>query len=237
MKRISLPLSVIESALTLSKDELRDFLSDILAACMREDDPIPDTFPQIWPDMPSDISRQRRAALSHARCGVSGGRPRKGAQKKYDDGMDMMTRSIESPKSTDAAAYIISSNVSMTPSFWDEFREFTEDSGLPDDLITWAVDLAAAKSAGWPYIKAVLDRCIMNGITTRAEAEAETARHRAAAKAEKEKPSASSSGKIKSVTAAQFPQRQYDEKTLEDQCYGEFFRMAGINRTGGEQND
>ena len=147
--------------------------------------------------------------------------------------MDMMTRSIESAKATDVAAYIISTGISMTPSFWDEFREFTEDSGLPDDLVAWAVDLAAAKSAGWPYVKAVLDRCILNGISTRAEAEAEKERHRAAVRAEQEKTSQTSTGKIKSVTAHQFPQRQYTPETLEDQCFGDFFRMAGINRTGG----
>ena len=113
----------------------------------------------------------------------------------------------------------------MTPNYWDEFREFTEDAGLPDDLVIWACDKAAAKDAGWPYIKAILDRCITTGVTTLAQALEESEKHAAAVKTEKEK---QDDPKIKQVTAHKFPQRDYDDKSLEDEVYGEFFRFAGL---------
>ena len=176
--------------------------------------------------MSADISRQHRAAQSHARCGVRGGRPRRNPIGP-DDGVSAFTASLEKPRAQDAASYIISSGFRMTPGYWDEFREFTEDAGLPDDLVIWACDKAAAKNdAGWPYIKAILDRCVTMDITTLAQAVEESEKHAAAVKSAKQKqPDAP---KIKQVTAHQFPQRQYDDKTLEEEFFGDFLNFAGL---------
>lgn len=226
LKKVSIPLQVIDAMLALSPAECMSVLSTIAEAAHADTGSPP--FPErcaIWPDMSAEISRQHCAAQSHARCGVRGGRPRKYAAPDPDDGASAFTASLEKPSAVNAASYIVSSGFRMTPNYWDEFREFTEDAGLPDDLVIWACDRAAAKDAGWPYIKAILDRCITTGIVTLDQAVAESEKHAAAVKTEKEK---QDSPKIKQVTAHQFPQRQYDDKTLENEYYEDFLRFAGL---------
>lgn len=236
LKKVSIPLQVLDSMLTLSPEDMRSAMSMICDAAHADagDPPLPERC-SVWPDMSSEISRQHRAAQSHARCGVRGGRPRREqppvsptaeTAPDFDDGVTAFTASIEKPTAADAAYYIINSGFRMTPNYWDEFREFTEDSGLPDDLVIWACDRAAAKDAGWPYIKAILDRCITRGIFTREQAITESVKHAEEVKAQKEKQQ--DTQKIKQVTAHKFPQREYEESSLEDQVYGEFFRYAGI---------
>lgn len=227
LKKVSIPLQVIDAMLTLSPAECMSVLASISEAAHADTGSPP--FPErcaIWPDMSADISRQHRAAQSHARCGVRGGRPRKTSAADPDDGVSAFTASLEKPTAANAASYIVSTGFRMTPNYWDEFREFTEDSGLPDDLIIWACDKAAAKDAGWPYIRTILDRCIETGITTLDQALRESEKHAAEVKAKKEKQQ--DTPKIKQVTAHKFPQRDYDEKSLEDEVYGEFFRFAGL---------
>lgn len=227
LKKVSIPLQVIDAMLTLSPAECMSVLASISEAAHADSGSPP--FPErcaIWPDMSADLSRQHRAAQSHARCGVRGGRPRKPSADDPDDGVTAFTASLEKPVADNAASYIISSGFRMTPNYWDEFREFTEDAGLPDDLVIWACDKAAAKDAGWPYIKAILDRCIATGITTLDRAVSESEKHAATVKAEKEKKA--DAPKIKQVTAHKFPQRQYNDNELENEVYGEFFRYAGI---------
>lgn len=246
LKKVSIPLQVLDSMLALSPEEMRSALSVICDAAHADagEPPSPDRC-SVWPDMSSEISRQHRAAQSHARCGVRGGRPRRDvpalvpavpasipvpgptSAEDYDDGVTAFTASLEKPTAVNAASYIVNSGFRMTPNYWDEFREFTEDAGLPDDLVIWACDRAAAKDAGWPYIKAILDRCITRGIYTREQAITESVKHTAEVKAEKEKQQQDTQ-KIKQVTAHKFPQREYEESSLEDQVYGEFFRYAGI---------
>lgn len=237
LKKVSVPLSAIDAALTLSPAECMSFLASISEAAHADaGDPPPPERCAIWPGMSADISRQHRAAQSHARCGVRGGRPRReqnqaaqtAVEAEYDDGVSAFTASLEKPAAANAASYIVNSGFRMTPNYWDEFREFTEDSGLPDDLVIWACDRAAAKDAGWPYIKAILDRCIAAGITTLEQAITESMKHAEQVKAKKEKQQ--DTQKIKQVTAHKFPQRDYEEKTLEDQVFGEFYRYAGIKR-------
>lgn len=244
LKKVSIPLQVIDAMLTLSPAECMSVLASVSEAAHADSGSPP--FPErcaVWPDMAAELSRQHRAAQSHARCGVRGGRPRRETpasvsiapdpvpaatpHEDYDDGVTAFTASLEKPAAANAASYIVSSGFRMTPNYWDEFREFTEDAGLPDDLVIWACDKAAAKDAGWPYIKAILDRCITRGIVTLDQAITESEKHAAEVKAEKEKPPAETQ-KIKHVTAHKFPQRDYDEKALEDEVYGEFFRFAGI---------
>lgn len=244
LKKVSIPLQVIDAMLTLSPAECMSVLATIAEAAHADTGSPP--FPErcaIWPDMSADLSRQHRAAQSHARCGVRGGRPRREVPalvpavptsvpvpgptpaEDYNDGVTAFTASLEKPSAVNAASYIVSSGFRMTPNYWDEFREFTEDAGLPDDLVIWACDKAAAKDAGWPYIKAILDRCITTGITTLARALEESERHAAAVKTEKEKQDAP---KIKQVTAHNFPQREYDDKTLEGEYFDDFMRFAGL---------
>lgn len=242
LNKVSIPLQVIDAMLTLSPAECMSVLATIAETAHADTGSPP--FPErcaIWPDMSADISRQHRAAQTHARCGVRGGRPRRETPapvptipasdpvpvpaESIDDGVTAFTASLEKPSAANAASYIVSSGFRMTPNYWDEFREFTEDAGLPDDLVIWACDKAAAKDAGWPYIKAILDRCITTGITTMDQAVAESEKHAAAVKTEKGK---QDGPKIKQVTAHKFPQRDYDEKSLEDEVYGEFFRFAGL---------
>lgn len=235
LKKVSIPLHVIDKMLTLAPADCMSVLASISEAAHADTGSPP--FPErcaIWPDMSADLSRQHRAAQSHARCGVRGGRPRreqptevtKETAQDFDDGAAAFTASLEKPSAANAASYIVSSGFRMTPNYWDEFREFTEDAGLPDDLVIWACDKAAARDAGWPYIKAILDRCITAGVTTLDQAVAESEKHAAEVKAEKEKQQ--DTQKIKQVTAHKFPQREYEESSLEDQVYGEFFRYAGI---------
>lgn len=246
LKKVSIPLQVLDSMLALTPEEMRSALSVICDAAHADagEPPSPDRC-SVWPDMSAELSRQHRAAQMHARCGVRGGRPRRDVPalvsivpdpvpvsaaapaEDYDDGVTAFTASLEKPAAADAASYIVNSRFRMTPNYWDEFREFTEDSGLPDDLVIWACDRAAAKDAGWPYIKAILDRCITRGIFTREQAITESVKHAAEVKAEKEKQQQDTQ-KIKQVTAHKFPQREYEESSLEDQVYGEFFRFAGI---------
>ena len=226
LKKVSVPLQVIDAMLTLAPADCMSVLATISEAAHADTGSPP--FPErcaVWPDMSADLSRQHRAAQSHARCGVRGGRPRKSTVTDPDDGASAFTASLEKPSAANAASYIVSSGFRMTPNYWDEFREFTEDAGLPDDLVIWACDKAAAKDAGWPYIKAILDRCITTGIVTLDQAVAESEKHAAAVKTEKEK---QDSPKIKQVTAHQFPQRQYDDKTLENEYYEDFLRFAGL---------
>jgi hypothetical protein len=241
LKKVSIPLQVLDSMLTLSPEDMRSVLSMICDAAHADAGSPP--FPErcaVWPDMSSEISRQHRAALSHARCGVRGGRPRReqltaspttAAAPDFDDGVTAFTASLEKPTAADAASYIVNSGFRMTPNYWDEFREFTEDSCLPDDLVIWACDKAAAKDAGWPYIKAILDRCITAGVTTLDQAITESVKHAAEVKAEKEKQQ--DTQKIKQVTAHKFPQRTYEEKSLEDQVYGDFLRYVKKNTGDG----
>ena len=236
LKKVSIPLQVLDSMLTLSPDDMRKAIAAITAAAHADagDPPLPERC-AVWPDMSSEISRQHRAAQSHARCGVRGGRPRREqpsasptavAAQDFDDGVTAFTASLEKPTAADAASYIVNSGFRMTPNYWDEFREFTENSGLPDDLVIWACDRAAAKDAGWPYIKAILDRCITTGIVTLDQAITESVKHAEEVKTKKEKQQ--NTQKIKQVTAHKFPQREYEESSLEDQVFGEFFRFAGI---------
>lgn len=245
LKKVSVPLSAIDAALTLSPAECMSFLAAVSQASHADaGDPILPERCAVWPDMAADISRQHRAAQSHARCGVRGGRPRRDVPalvsivpdpvpvpaaapaENYDDGVTAFTASLENPVADNAASYIVNSGFRMTPNYWDEFREFTEDSGLPDDLVIWACDRAAAKDAGWPYIKAILDRCITRGIFTREQAITESVKHAAEVKAEKDKQQ--DTQKIKQVTAHKFPQRDYSEKELEDRFFGDFLRQAGL---------
>ena len=234
LKKVSIPLQVIDAMLTLSPAECMSVLATIAEAAHADTGSPP--FPErcaIWPDMAADITRQHRAAQSHARCGVRGGRPRREQATPihaetvpdFDDGVTAFTASLEKPAASNAASYIVNSGFRMTPNYWDEFREFTEDSGLPDDLIIWACDKAAAKDAGWPYIKAILDRCITTGVTTLAQAVEESEKHAAAVKSEKEK---QDTPKIKQVTAHNFPQREYNENELEKKYRDDFLRMAGL---------
>ena len=236
LKKVSIPLQVLDSMLTLSPEDMHRAIAAIAAAAHADagDPPLPERC-AVWPAMSSESSRQHRAAQSHARCGVRGGRPRReqppvsptaAAAQDFDDGVTAFTASLEKPTAADAASYIVSSGFRMTPNYWDEFREFTEDSGLPDDLVIWACDRAAAKDAGWPYIKAILDRCITTGVTTLDQAITESVKHAEEVKTKKEKQQ--DTQKIKQVTAHKFPQREYEESSLEDQVYGEFFRFAGI---------
>lgn len=234
--------------LTLSPADILSVLSMISEAAHADSGSPP--FPErcaVWPDMPADLSRQHRAAQSHARCGVRGGRPRRETPapvptvpasdpvvnpvpvpvEPIDDGVTAFTASLEKPTAANAASYIVSSGFRMTPNYWDEFREFTEDAGLPDDLVIWACDRAAAKDAGWPYIKAILDRCIIRGIVTREQAITESEKHAAEVKAEKEKQQQDTQ-KIKQVTAHKFPQRQYDADSLEEEFVRDFMRRAGL---------
>ena len=242
LKKVSVPLQVIDDMLTLSPADILSVISMISEAAHADSGSPP--FPErcaVWPDMSADLSRQHRAAQSHARCGVRGGRPRRETPapvptvpasdptpaEPLDDGVAAFTASLEKPAAQSAASYIISSGFRMTPNYWDEFREFTEDSGLPDDLVIWACDKAAARDAGWPYIKAILDRCITRGIVTRDQAITESVKHAAEVKAEKEKPPAETQ-KIKQVTAHKFPQRQYDADSLEEEFVRDFMRRAGL---------
>lgn len=244
LKKVSIPLQVLDSMLAHTPEEMRSALSVICDAAHADagEPPSQDRCCSVWQDMSSEISRQHRAAQMHARCGVRGGRPRRDViapvsiapdpvpaatpAEDYDDGVTAFTASLEKPTAANAASYIVNSGFRMTPNYWDEFREFTEDSGLPDDLVIWACDRAAAKDAGWPYIKAILDRCITRGIFTREQAITESVKHAEEVKTKKEKQQ--DTQKIKQVTAHKFPQREYEESSLEDQVYGEFFRFAGI---------
>ena len=243
LKKVSIPLQVLDSMLTLSPEDMRKAIAAIAAAAHADagDPPLPERC-AVWPDMSSEISRQHRAAQAHARCGVRGGRPRRDAPVQVpaaptadpdiiDDGVTAFTASLEKPVAANAASYIVSSGFRMTPNYWDEFREFTEDAGLPDDLVIWACDKAAAKDAGWPYIRTILDRCIETGITTLDQALRESEKHAAEVKAKKEKHQDTT--KVKQVTAHQFPQRTYEEKTLEDQFYGDFLRYVKKNTGDG----
>lgn len=234
LKKVSIPLSAIDAALTLSPAECMSFLAAVSQAAHADaEDPLLPERCAAWPDMAADITRQHRAAQSHARCGVRGGRPRRGqattvpaeTAPDFDDGVTAFTASLEKPTAANAASYIVNSGFRMTPNYWDEFREFTEDAGLPDDLVVWACDKAASKDAGWPYIKAILDRCIEAGITTLDMAVAESEKHAAAVRAKKEKEDAP---KMKRVTAHNFPQREYKENELEEMYRDDFLRMAGL---------
>lgn len=232
LKKVSIPLQVLDSMLTLSPEDIRKAIAAIAAAAHADagDPPLPERC-AVWPDMSSEISRQHRAAQSHARCGVRGGRPRREQATAisaetvpdFDDGVTAFTTSLEKPTAANAASYIVNSGFRMTPNYWDEFREFTEDAGLPDDLIIWACDKAAAKDAGWPYIKAILDKCITTGVTTLAQAVEESEKHAAAVRAKKE-----DAPKMKRVTAHNFPQREYKENELEEMYRDDFLRMVGL---------
>lgn len=184
LKRVSVPLPAIDTALSLPPADMKAFL-EALSLLAHDDSgspPFPEQIANVWKDMPADISRQHRSARAHAQSGAKGGRPKKGTVKppkeEFDDGMDAFTASMERPRQTDAAAYIMDSGFRMTPNHWEEFRDFSE-SGIPDDLIIWAVDKAADRSAGWSYVKAVLDRCITQDITTLEQAVEESEKYRA----------------------------------------------------------
>lgn len=174
LKKISLPLSIIDGTLSLSPDKQSEFIRMLSAFGHGENPDCPAGLEDIWDGLISEINRQRKTAETHARCGSRGGRPRK-SSVDYDDGESRFTEEMnKAPVHTVSAVdYIESSGIRMTPNFWEQFREFTVDSGLPDDLVMWAVDKAASKKdAGWPYVRAILDRCITQNIKTVDEAKA-----------------------------------------------------------------
>ena len=256
LKKITIPIAILSRVLALPPACHSSFLGALSAFADDGQDPsLPPPGPeQIWPDLVKEILRQRAASESHARSGACGGRPRRASRianvspppipaapatewdavvtkptqdtLPYDDGVSAFTESLEKPVASDAARYIIAAKLSMPPGFWDEFREFTEDSHLPDDLVIWAVDQAAGKGAGWPYVRKILDRCIETGITALSQALEESRKHAETVRAEKENPKPH----IKTVTAHCFPQREYNPGSLEDMYFGDFLRQAGLKK-------
>lgn len=100
-------------------------------------------------------------------------------------------------------------------SILDQYRQ-----ELGDDLVSLAIDNAVAQGVRkWEYVERILTNWQEKGVKTVGDAKAEDEKHRKAAEPEKPK---------KTVTAQRFPQRQYEDKAIEDQVFGEFLKIAGL---------
>lgn len=106
----------------------------------------------------------------------------------------------------------------LTDTHYDLLRQYRETLG--DDLVSYAIDGAVANGVRkWAYVESILSRFESAGIKTVAEAKAADEKRKAAPKG-RDAP--------KVVNAAKFPQRQYDEKQLEDEYREDFLKYAGV---------
>ena len=106
----------------------------------------------------------------------------------------------------------------LTDTHYDLLAQYR--TSLGDDLVSFAVDQAVAQGVRkWAYVERILTSWQEKGIRTVGDAKAEDEKRR----------KASGPGKPqKTVTAQRFPQRQYDEKQLEEEVFGDFLRQAGV---------
>ena len=103
----------------------------------------------------------------------------------------------------------------LTDTHYDLLRQYREKLG--DELVSYAIDSAVGNGVRkWAYVESILSRFESGGIKTVAEAKAADEKRR------------SGSGPGKTVTAQQFPQRQYSDKQLEDEFFGDFLKAAGV---------
>lgn len=106
----------------------------------------------------------------------------------------------------------------LTDTHYDLLRQYRE--ALGDELVSYAIDSAVANGVRkWAYVESILSRFESAGIKTVAEAKAADEKRKAQPKG-RDAP--------KTVTAQRFPQRQYEDKALEDQVFGDFLRAAGV---------
>lgn len=91
---------------------------------------------------------------------------------KVKDGMSRFTAQMEKP--TTAAEYLIGMGIDLGDYFIaEQYRDFLND-GMEESAIMYAASLAKSiNKVSWSYIKAILNRWMVNGIKTRAQAEEE----------------------------------------------------------------
>jgi len=106
----------------------------------------------------------------------------------------------------------------LTDTHYDLLRQYRETLG--DELVSYAIDSAVGNGVRkWAYVESILSRFESAGIKTVAEAKAADEKRKALPKG-RDAP--------KTVNAQRFPQRQYEDKALEDQVFGDFLRAAGV---------
>ena len=153
-------------------------------------------------------------------------KPYKGIKVQRDKGLDIYTTTSagaceETPFGTvDIDPLIVKVQrelLGMTDTHYDLLRQYREKLG--DELVSYAIDGAVGNGVRkWAYVESILSRFESAGIKTVAEAKA----------ADEKRKAGSGPGKTKTVTAQRFPQRQYDEKQLEEECFGDFLRAVGV---------
>lgn len=91
---------------------------------------------------------------------------------KVKDGMSRFTAQMEKP--TTAAEYLIGMGIDLGDYFIaEQYRGFLEE-GMEESAIMYAASLAKSiNKVSWAYIKAILNRWMVKGIKTRAQAEEE----------------------------------------------------------------
>ena len=91
---------------------------------------------------------------------------------KVKDGMSRFTAQMEKP--TTAAEYLTGMGIDLGDYFIaEQYRDFLDD-GMEESAIMYAASLAKSiNKVSWSYIKAILNRWMVNGIKTRVQAEEE----------------------------------------------------------------
>lgn len=94
------------------------------------------------------------------------------SSSKAKDGMSRFTAQMEKP--TTAAEYLIGMGIDLGDYFIaEQYRGFLEE-GMEESAIMYAASLAKSiNKVSWAYIKAILNRWMVKGIKTRAQAEEE----------------------------------------------------------------
>lgn len=209
-----LPIDALEAVCrTMTADQALDLLNAILTLADGEDPENPLRSEADFAPFRTAAAKMRRTSRNRSAAAreIWSKRKESSVSPSYDDGASAF-KGIEEAKyrkaNQDAAQYILKSNIGMTDKSWQEFRGFTEDDGLPDDLIIWALDQAIARdrvTTKWRYTKKILDSCITQNIRTVEAAQAEADRKTEERKKSNERadPSGDRTAYERSVRAAQ----------------------------------
>ena len=148
----------------------------------------------VFPAFRVTLERHRRMCAERAEAGRTGGKANRSKRKQTEQSEATITRTITntitntttpySPPSPEiepipctVESYATSNLDRMSPGNMQELETYRED--LPDDLIMWAIDEAAANTArSWAYVRSILNELLNKGITTLGEAKAASDRKR-----------------------------------------------------------